>query len=168
MSNFEIKFKETTEFCKKHHQPLLVIIHPDFSQACMKCLREHFLKICNQNNGQEFFKTQMKLEIQNINKQFSDFTTEFELKENPIKEDFCSFSSTMITSYINNLDKSFLNIKSQLQEQVSTKLLEFIGHLDKFDFLYQQMTDLVEKHGVINNRSLFQVFVDSLSYPQRI
>ena len=55
--NYEQKFVESSTFCTRHHQPILMISHPDFSEACMKCLRDTFLKTCNQENGQEFLKT---------------------------------------------------------------------------------------------------------------
>jgi hypothetical protein len=47
-------------------------------------------------------------------------------------------------------------------------LTGFLSKIDDFDFQFQQMSSIVEKHGVINNRSLFQVFIDNLSYPAQI
>jgi len=32
------------DYCKKHYQPILKIIDPDFALACTRCLRETFLK----------------------------------------------------------------------------------------------------------------------------
>jgi hypothetical protein len=54
------------EFCKKHHQPILdKILHPDFTNSCMKCLREVFLKQ-QRPDDQDFLKLQMTKDIQNI------------------------------------------------------------------------------------------------------
>ena len=43
-SDLAMKFEAEKEFCKKHYQPIMNIMHPDFGDSCMKCLREIFLK----------------------------------------------------------------------------------------------------------------------------
>jgi hypothetical protein len=51
------------EFCKKHYQPILeTILHPDFTNSCIKCLREVFLKQ-QKPEDQDTLKIQMTKDI---------------------------------------------------------------------------------------------------------
>ena len=62
---------------------MMDILHPDFSDACMKCLREIFLKKsrgssgCEGGSGQEYIKKQISKDIDNIQQDFLSLMEDF-------------------------------------------------------------------------------------------
>ena len=111
---------------------------------------------------------QITKDVETIQQDFLSLMEDFWITQN-IKEDFCTISSQLISQYLEELDAHFKNMKTQVSDQIQAHLLSaYLSDIDLFDQEFQKLSELVKKHGVINNRSLFQVFVDNLVYPYQI
>ena len=92
---------------------------------------------------------------------------EFGIRNN-IKQEFCAFSTNIIQQAIEELDLKYQKMRSKIVEKFEMKVLEQADQIEAFSNEYNQLQHLVESHAQINNRSLFQVFVDNLIFPSKI
>ncbi|TNV84362.1 hypothetical protein FGO68_gene7481 [Halteria grandinella] len=125
----------------------------------MKCLREVFLK-----KDQDQVRQQAMNGIQDMLTMFERLKDDFCIRSN-IKEEFWLFTSSRIQHLCSELDTKYEAMKAKFQEHLQTKLITEINKIEKFHDLYNQLQMIVEQNSVINNRSLFQVFVDNLKFP---
>jgi len=152
------------EFCKKHYQQVVKVMHPDFQKCCMKCLREVFLRqsvqrstdglagmsqivksqvadgdqsACSQDSskstgGQEYLRAQINQSIQGIQHDFLNLMQEFQISQD-IKGGFCEFSSKRVGILERSIDAAYKEVKDQIIQNVSSKLVSYAKKVDGFD-----------------------------------
>jgi hypothetical protein len=82
------------KYCSKHYCLIENIKNPDFSNSCMRCLRETFLKKDPISVRQQAMK-----DIIDMKSDFGRIMEEFGIRKN-IKEEFCAFTSNKIKHYM--------------------------------------------------------------------
>jgi hypothetical protein len=106
--------------CSKHYQPLLKpeeLSHPDFPSACMKCLRDCYLR-----RDEDNVRRQALADINDMQVQYQRIKEEFGIRAN-IKEEFCGFTSLRIKNFVKELDKKYESLRKRFEEHMQVKLI---------------------------------------------